>query len=400
MIYYNVGASKEELRDRNMFGQIENIYCFTPSWKLRVGAKFNWAATLYSDKNRQEEEGYYKENYFQREYYATANLLFNPTKSWSFDYSLDYAYNNLNSNQKIDSRPWRHSVLQSLSAKFINNRFTAIARMILSVYDGGSAIAANAGGTDYTHLSPSLSISSKLLSNGLLFGRISYKNIFRMPTFNEAYFKHFGSPDLKPESTHQLNIGLTYQLPSISWLPYTSITMDGYRNIVKDRIVAIPYNMFVWTITNLKNVNVWGADVTLNSTFKINEKQQLLLSGTWSYQRAMINASKGELLWHKQVAYTPLNSGAFSLSYENPWVNLVIHGQGLSSRYTENSNIAQSHLPGYFEFGVTLWKTFRWRQQSLEARVDINNILDKQYVIIARYPMPGRSLMISLKYSI
>ena len=83
-----------------------------------------------------------------------------------------------------------------------------------------------------------------------------------MPTFNETYFYHYGNPDVRPETANQFNVGLTYRLPSLSWLPNLEITADAYINQVKDKIVAIPYNMFVWTVVNLDKARMIGVDLT------------------------------------------------------------------------------------------------------------------------------------------
>lgn len=399
VIYYNVNDGNENLLERNFFAQADYFQPFSEKWKFNIAAKFNWASTFYTDYSVVRDDKFKEENYYQREYYTTANLLFKPTEIFSMDYSADYFFNNLNSNLTNDARPRRNSVLQSLTAKFTSSRITSLIRLIGSIYID-SAKAEQVKKKQYTRLSPSISVSGKLLSEGLFFARVSYKNIFRMPTFNEAYFNHFGSPNLKPETTDQLNFGLSYQLPSLPPLSLLSVTGDIYRNWVKDRIVIVPYNMFVWTVTNLNSVHVVGSDFTLNTTIDFGKRQLLLLSGTWSYQRSKINVKSSDNLYGKQVAYTPLNSGSFSLSYENPWVNLVFHGQGSSARYSQNSNIPQSRLPGYFEFGATLWKNFIVKSHSLDLRVDFLNLLDKQYVIIARYPMPGRSFMVSVKFEL
>lgn len=399
VIYYNVNDGHEKLRERNFFSQADYLQPFKGLWKLKVATKFNWASTFYTDYSIIQDDKFKEEIYFQREYYATANLLFQPSGSFSMDYSADYFFNNLNSNQANDVRPRRNSLLQSLTAKYSSSRITTLIRLIGSLYID-AAKSEIVEKKKYARISPSISLSGKLLSEGLFFARLSYKNIFRMPTFNEAYFNHFGSPNLKPETTDQINFGLSYQLPSFPILSLLSVTGDIYRNWVKDRIVIVPYNMFVWTVTNLNNVNAIGSDVTLNSTLDFGKKQHLILSGTWSYLRSKINVKSSDNLYGKQVAYTPLNSGSFSLSYENPWVNFVFHGQGSSARYSQNSNIAQSRLEGYFEFGVTLWKQIMIKSQSLDFRFDVMNILDKQYVIIARYPMPGRSFMATVKFEL
>jgi outer membrane cobalamin receptor len=48
------------------------------------------------------------------------------------------------------------------------------------------------------------------------------------------------------------------------------------------------------------------------------------------------------------------------------------------------------------EVGLTLYRDIRLRHCALELRADMTNLLDKQYEIIARYPMPGRAWALSV----
>lgn len=221
-----------------------------------------------------------------------------------------------------------------------------------------------------------------------------------MPTFNEAYFDHYGSVDILPESTDQLNLGLTYGLPQLSWLPEATFTLDGYVNHVKDMIVAVPYNMFIWTMVNLGKVRVFGLDATVNTRFVPAEGQGIILAANYSYQRAQPRTDRTSTEWMKQVAYIPLNSGGGSLTWENPWVNAVFHTTGVSARYTTNNNLPQTRIDGYMECGVTLYRTFSLGKSRLEVRADLINMFDKQYEVVANYPMPGRSWQLTVKWTI
>lgn len=399
VLLYNVDASTGRLHDRNSFGRAVFTSRLGEKWRLRVSGKFNWSGSLYTEIDKKYPGGRLEQFYWQREAYAGTQLLYEATRAWSFDYSADYSFNSLNSNDdKTDAHPRRNTFLQSLTAKWRYGRIVILGRLVQSNYfnscrDGFKPLV------NHNRLSPSVSVSGRLLRSGYLYGRLSYKNIFRMPTFNEAFYNRFGNPYLRPESTDQFNFGLTYQAPAAYWLPQLVITADVYRNIVHDRIVAIPQNMFIWSVTNLSSVHVTGADVTLNSTLSVARRHDIVVSGTWSYQRAEIDVDESDPVHGCQVAYIPLNSGSGSVGYENPWVNVVVHGRGTSARYMSNSNSPMTRMPGYFEAGATLWRRFALRNGNMiEVRGDLINMFDKQYAVIARYPMPGRSWTLTLKY--
>lgn len=401
VILYNIDASTGKLQDRNSFGQMSFLQQLGSKWKMKIAGKYNWSESLYTETDKKYTDGKLEQFYWQREAYLTGQLLYNATDAWSFDYSADYIFNSLNSNDDLtDARPHRNSFLQSITAKWNIGRVIIMSRLVQSNYinscrDGFKPLV------NHSRISPSLGVSGRLLKSGFLYGRLSYKNIFRMPTFNEAFYNRYGNPYLKPESTHQFNAGLTYQASSSKKWPYFVVTGDVYRNYVHNRIVAVPQNMFIWSVANLNSVNVIGADITINGTANICRDHDIVVSGTWSYQRATIDADDNDPVHGCQVAYIPLNSGSGSIGYENPWVNIVVHGRGSSERYTSNSNNSTTRLPGYFETGITLWRKFHTENWgTFELRGDIINLLNKQYAVIARYPMPGRSWMLTLKYSI
>ncbi|MDE6576829.1 MAG: TonB-dependent receptor [Muribaculaceae bacterium] len=396
VIYY-VKESHEHLRDRNFFGQLNYRGKFSSKVSLSAISKFNWSSTRYQDKDGQYPGGVLDNRYYQKEVYTSACLLIIPSRGFLLDYSVDWAWNSLVSNStKKASDPYRHSILQSIAAKYSNERLSFLLRGLYSVYLNGAKTGE--AGRNENRFSPAVSISYRLIPEHSFFIRGSYKNIFRMPTFNEAYFDNYGSINLSPETTDQFNVGLTFERNPASWLPEFQISCDGYINLVKNKIVALPYNMFLWTMSNMGKVRVFGADLNLTATFSLNSGNRLLLGGSYSYQRAQPRTNPNQYDWMKQVAYTPLNSGSISLSWLNPWVDVAVHTVGTGSRYTTNNNIAETRLPGYFDFGTSLSHKFEFKSCSLDCRFDLLNIFDKQYEIVARYPMPGRSWKLTIAF--
>lgn len=395
VILYNP-ICNEKLRDRNFFGQLTYKNLSLSKFSFQGLAKFNWDASLYHDEDGKYPGGILDEDYFQREVYVSGSALYVPTDKLAFNYSADYFYNNLTTNQMEVVGPWRHSVLQSFTGKFQNSWLLATARLLWSIYDNG--VKEGISSKDENKLSPSLSVSVQPMRNRLFFIRASYKNIFRMPTFNETYYFRMGSTSLKPEDTDQFNLGLTWQYNSASWLNALVLTGDVYYNNVKDKIVALPTNMFIWTMTNMDKARAFGADVTASATFDIARGQNLVFAGNYSWQRVQPRTSPKDPDYNKQVAYTPIHSGAASLSWENPWVDVVVHTTGASDRYGTSSNLPITRIKGYMEMGAALIRSFKIKRNTIDLRFDLTNILDTQYEIVGNYPMPGRAWKFTVTY--
>lgn len=395
VILYNP-ICNEKLRDRNFFGHLTYKNLSLSKFSFQGLAKFNWDASLYHDEDGKYPGGILDEDYFQREVYVSGSALYVPTDKLAFNYSADYFYNNLTTNQMEVVGPWRHSVLQSFTGKFQNSWLLATARLLWSIYDNG--VKEGISSKDENKLSPSLSVSVQPMRNRLFFIRASYKNIFRMPTFNETYYFRMGSTSLKPEDTDQFNFGLTWQYNSTNWLNALVLTGDVYCNNVKDKIVALPTNMFIWTMTNMDKARAFGADVTASATFNIARRQSLVFAGNYSWQRVQPRTSPTDPDYNKQVAYTPIHSGAASLSWENPWVDVVVHTTGASDRYGTSSNLPITRIKGYMEMGAALIRSFKIKRNTIDLRFDLTNILDTQYEIVGNYPMPGRAWKFTVTY--
>ena len=390
-VHYYTNLNGETLRDRNVLAQMQYLTHNRTGWSLKWHAKYNWSASIYKDALT--PNGFNDANYWQREAYTSAAVLYTPNDCWSMDYSADYSFNNLNgsSGRTVVGRPYRHTVLQSATARYHTPRLTVTGRLLYSLYLNDAKEDASA--RNMRRLSPSLSLSYRVMDD--LFVRASYKNIFRSPTFNESYYFHYGSTDLLPESTNQLNLGATYQHQASDCRLQSSL--DLYYNKVSDMIVAVPYNMFVWTCINVGKVRVLGADVTANSQWAVAPGHTLTLAGNYSYQQAENRTNAESPYYGNQIAYIPCHTGSLSLAWENPWVSLSLHGSGVSSRWANNQHYEGTEIDGYWDTGLTAWHTFRWGRQSLEARIDVKNLFDRQYEIVAFYPMPGRSWQITIK---
>ena len=391
-VFYYSNTSRETLRDRNVFGQLTFQQRWGEQWSLKLLAKYNWAASLYDDGI---VAGWVQDgDYYQREAYTSLALLYTPTEHWAFDYSADYAHNNLNSTLPTDTRPYRNTILQSATVKYHLGKLTVMGRLLYSLFLNGACDGD--GAEDMRRLSPSLSLSFELLPQ--LHLRASYKEIFRAPTFNENYFFHYGSKDLKAENTQQLNAGVTYA-GKLSHNTDLTATADLYYNKVTDMIQGVPHNMFVWTCMNIGKAEILGLDVTAKAAHTMG-RHTLTAAVNYSMQRARNHTNPESPFYDNQLAYMPLHSGAGSLSWENPWVNISISGHSIGERWSTNEHQNSTHINGYSEVGATIWRRFHIGRPVAEIRFDIKNLFDKQYEIVRSYPMPGRSwqLTVNVKF--
>ena len=78
---------------------------------------------------------------------------------------------------------------------------------------------------------------------------------------------------------------------------------------------------------------------------------------------------------------------------------MAVHTTATGERFTTSSNLPETRIAGFAEFGLGIFMTFRYRRVEIEGRLDLLNLFNKQYEIVARYPMPGRSWRVGIDFN-
>lgn len=393
-----VNENNERLTETNAFGQVRYGATFG-KWQVFAAGKWNWQRSLYDDVAAQYPGGALSQHYWQREGYATAGASLIIGQGWSVAYAMDYAHSSFNGNQPNDHDVNRDVWLESLSLRYEAGRWQLTARAVghLSgdhVADGGEA--ARRG----RRITPSLTASYRVSQRPWFYLRAGYKESFRMPTFNESYYYHYGDPHLKPELVRQLSAGLTLQAAPARWWPVFALTADGYGNRISDRIVSVPYNLFIWRTVNMHRVDAQGTDLTVESHWKPAQSQRLVFVANYSWQRVIDHTERGAQSYGQQLAYMPRHSGAASLAWQNPWVSVVASLTWSAERWTTSAHVAGTRLKPWHEWTFGLWHRFEWPHgRSLELRADLINAFAERYEVVARYPMPERSYSVTARWT-
>ena len=191
-------------------------------------------------------------------------------------------------------------------------------------------------------------------------------------------------------------MGLTWQH---GWGQHivTRMTADGYINRVHDKIVGVPYNMFIWRTVNMGRVAALGVDYSARATVTLSARQAVGVSAGYSYQRVANHTDRASANYGKQLPYQPLNTLSAAVGWTNPWVNLSLHGTGTSGRWATANHYEGTRMAGYWDMGLTAYHVFSWRGREAELRADVTNVLAHQYELVACYPMPRTQWRLGLK---
>lgn len=217
--------------------------------------------------------------------------------------------------------------------------------------------------------------------------RTFYKSVFRAPTLNDLYYTLVGNRNLKPEYTRQFDVGAVYKN---KWF---DIQADWYYNHVEDRIVCLPLKgSYQWTMLNYGYTRCLGVDVTVNARYKAHS---LLLTTTFQDDRN--RTDRNEDAYDDYIAYSPRWSATAVYTFcWKGWQASLSH-MFVDKRYWTTENAIEDPLSAYNCTDVKVGCSFL-KHYTVEA--ECQNIFDKRYEMIQRWPMPGRRYAVTFKYKL
>ena len=389
----------ERLWDRSLISNVAYDRDFGQRWRFHADAGFSSSFNRHLDTDPAYQEAQ-DSRYSQNEASLAARAMFMPSSAWRLVLAEDLYCNTLSSNIPECPFPVRLSSVSALSAQYEGASFKATASLV-STYMTESLRSESVSEED-THgvaarfrLSPAVGLSWNVFKGFYL--RASYKEGFRMPTFNDLYYARVGNRSLRPEIARQTNIGLTFS-GTYDW-GCVDLTADGYYNFIKDKIVAVP-TMFIWKMRNVGEVAMYGTDVTASVRWRLAKWMLLHVSGNYSLQYALDVTDPESKSYMHQIPYTPRHCGGGDVTLEMQWVNLSYKVNAVGLRYVLNQNIPANEIAAYADHGLSLNRTFdfgRNHDYRIYVGLDALNLTDINYEIIRYYPMPGRSFRLTLK---
>lgn len=390
VILYN-NNNKERLWDENFFAQTVYRRSLGAGFKLSAVLKYTHSWNRYEDTDVKYEGGRLREINRQNEYYASATVGWQPLPHLSLALAQDIVVADLRNNLKMQPNPKRYTSLTALSAKYACKRIT-IDGNIVGTYatedvDTGDKPA------DRKRLSPSVSVSYRLLPDRSFFVRTMVKSTFRVPTFTDMYYLQIGNVGLKPEKATEYNAGVTWAGKAFGKLGI-QMTVDGYFNHVSDKIVAFP-TTYVWKMTNFGKVHIKGVDATLSLDMPIAKGFSTELTAAYTWQRAIDKTDAKRASYNLQLPYTPVHSGNGTLIFNTPWVNIGYSVNACGERYSMSMGTDEYRLEPYWEHSITASRKFNLKHCTILLSGSIYNLTDEQYEIIQYYPMQGRNWQLS-----
>lgn len=387
-----IEVSRQRLYLQDGFAQTRFVTQMNDKFQVSVSGKFAYNFLRFTEPALDARNPDTDDRYIQRELYGTASAAYRFTEKTSLSIASDLAFNTLNASLFNAAQPTRWTAVTAFA---LTHQAGAVwlegnlATTLVRETTGFGTAAPNRQAT-----TPTIAIGYKPFLDEGLRVRASYRNTFRMPTFNDLYYTRVGNSDLRPEYARQWNVGTGYEKVSQSSWQSFALRIDGFRNDVTDKILAVPRDAFNWSMQNIGAVKTMGFDARMESAFRLFEST---LSLTANYTRqAVVDVSHSSLTPNQQIPYTPKELGSLMLVLTHGSWSIGYALAYTGFRFTLPENTAANVLPAFWLSDVNLSFGFPLGAFSATLKAEISNLFDARYEVIQFFPMPSRNYRLSV----
>jgi len=394
VVYYNP-YSLQRLWNNDYFANIRYENNPNKRTQFLTNIKASESKLRYLDPEFLNTQGKLDNRYTQTEYYASQVISRKITDSLGISFAGDFFVNTLSANFHNYASPTRYTLLPAFALHYTLRNLETNASLLGSLVNENTKIAKPS--SPLKKLSPAVSLGYKLSKVGNIKIRLLYKDIFRMPSFNDLYYTIVGNNSLQPEKAKQYNLGIT-GYTTIGIFDYISFKSDVFYNKVSDKIVAVPTkNLFVWSMRNVGSVDIRGIELqaylqsrTLLDGFHYS------LACNYTYQEAIDISFPGSATYQQQIPYIPYEtfSAMSSIVYQKISLNYNVLFNGF--RYVLGENVYENMMPSFWASDISILYNLDVRRHVLRIKGEVSNIFNNQYEVIRSFPMPGRAYHVSL----
>ena len=224
--------------------------------------------------------------------------------------------------------------------------------------------------------------------------RAGYSTGFRAPSMNELYFPNFGNPNLGPEKSQSLDVGIDQYFFSRQLKFTGGFFWNRYRNLITttfDPGFCAPFSTFGFCPQQLGEASTKGWEAGLSYTYSSDKPflKSLILQAQYT------NTLTRDLETQTRLPRWPSDQWSTTISYQpiDPlWITLT--GRYVGSRF--NTTGDRQQLPAFdvWSLAVTYDVTKR-----MQAYVRAENLFNEKYEEITSGGTPIRSVFGGLRFT-
>lgn len=218
--------------------------------------------------------------------------------------------------------------------------------------------------------------------------KVNASRSYRQPSLNDLYWNPGGNPDLKPEDSYEGDGSIEYKLQRKK----LSLIIEGtyFNRHTTNWIIWLPTDNAYWSPRNIAEVYSRGTETKSELTY-VYKDLKIKLSASTSYVLStnQQTTNENDRSEGRQLIYTPRYNGNASLIIAYKGTSILFNQNYTGYRFTSTDNT--SWLYPYYLANAKLSYKSTFKNMSLELFGNINNLFNKNYMVVANRPMPLRN---------
>ena len=206
---------------------------------------------------------------------------------------------------------------------------------------------------------------------------ISYGTAFKAPTFNELYFPNYGNPELDPEESDSVEVGVDGDHDWGRW------SLHAYQTEIDD---LIAYDSSTFAPANLEKTRIRGVEASVGTAIA---EWQLNAQFTWlDAENRTAGANKGN-----ELPRRPGHTGQFDVDRAFGRYSAGASLTVADSSYDDAAN--ENELDSYqvVDLRASVEVARDWLVQA-----SLNNLFDEEYQTARFYNQADRNVFFTLRY--
>ena len=366
------------MSDVGVRSQVSLEWSLSPHFSATCRSQFTYSYKSYQDPHLLIDGSPLDSYYVNRTVFVTPELQLRLSPAMTGNAGLEIMRGWIESNEVLEKVRWQRSAFISTQHIFPLATVTPfeVALYPSIRYDRFSDVAAD--------VSPKLGINVGVLKEPELRVRSSYGKSFRVPTFNDLYWKEGGNPGLRPERSLSLDVGV---VSSIRLFGMLHLELNYFSIDTRDRIVWTPGAGGVWSPKNFSAVESKGIEAEARWA-GFDGAVSLTLNSTWMNTTKQSEDYPGDPTNGKQLIYIPrqMVNATGAIRFEP--LTFFVQQSWISFRYTTEVN--DRFLPHYMVTLAAVKYSLQAGPLTLSTKLEITNLFNASYQVIALYPMPLR----------
>jgi iron complex outermembrane receptor protein len=236
------------------------------------------------------------------------------------------------------------------------------------------------------------------LGRGVAF-RSSWGQTLRLPTFTELFGQagiQIGNPALVPERGAAWDLGVTAR-----WSPtptvHASVEAAAYETRTRQAIIWIQNSQRTTRPQNLERAIVHGAEFVARGNWILTARSLLGLTAIATFQDARDDGPSPA--YHgKRLPYQPSSQASITALYEGASIRIVHTVDAESSIERDRYNTPERRRGARTLQDLAM--TWKIPRRSLDATVTVRNLTNRRAQDVDGFPLPGRSVLLDLTWSV